>query len=99
MGCAFNESVLKGNLTKQQVIDWYNKIHDQAVWEHGHGGYSGSWAEAQGIDFPKHPSFKDLDESAEWLSDNAPKWGAAYAVRSIGSKGQDCWHVGANCSE
>ena len=98
MGCEFNEHLLKGTLTEEKVAEWFKRIHADACYESGNGGYSGTWAEATGISFPPHPPFSDENVSGAWLSENAPKFGNAYAVRTY-YKGKECWHVGANCSD
>lgn len=93
MGCEFNFEQLKATndeAAKQEV----ERLIDQAAHEHGHGGYSGSFAEANGCKIDKSVLFDSVSDAEEWLDEHAEKWGPAIVV--VTKAGEYC--VGANCS-
>ena len=70
------------------------ELRRQAEWEHGHGGYTGSWAEVDGV---KTSSlvFDTKDQAEEHCIENTDKWGPALAVKFRDEKGEERWFVGA----
>ncbi len=92
MGCEFNFKVLRAQSESDARQEVY-RIIENAAWEYGHGGYSGSFAEANGIAVHKN-TFLDLDDAEKWLDENAEKWGPAIIAKT--KDGTYC--VGANCS-
>lgn len=80
MGAIYNEMELDGKLTSEQVKAAFNERREQDGYEHGMGGYSGSFYEAQGLTFTGR-EFNTRDEAAEYLDSHAQKWGPAVAVR------------------
>ena len=98
MGANFDEVVLDGTIPTQEVKHAFKEIQKKRAWEHGHNGYTGTFAEADGIEFPKRKVFKDEDAAEEWLTEHADKWGPALAVKYTNSDGQIKWYIGAWCS-
>lgn len=92
MGCAFNFAILKAK-NEGEARKEVEELIETAAWEHGHGGYTGSFAEANGVAVHKN-TFSDLSDAEEWLDENAEKWGPAIIAKT--KDGKYC--VGANCS-
>ena len=94
MGCRFNSgAVLKSAYSKQELFYYLEDIIEDAEHDSGHGGYTGTFAEAEGIDFRPRKKFETIQDAEDWLDRNAPKWGPIVVV-SAG----DHWVYGANCS-
>ena len=92
MGCEFNFRVLKAKNdvdAKTEVV----AIIEQAAYDYGHAGYTGSFAEADGVKL-KSKVFETIDEAEGWLDENAEKWGPAVVVKT--KAGEYC--VGALCA-
>ena len=74
----------------------YNEVVECRLYDYGHRGYTGSFAENAGaITFPNVPPFETADEAYCWLDENCEKWQPGMAVPV---KNGD-WVVGALCSE
>lgn len=93
MGAEFNFAVLKASDDNAAIVE-ANALIDQAKYEHGHGGYSGSFAECVGVQFGPPHLFGSEDMAYGWLDEHAEKWGPLLIVRVVGDK----YCVGANCS-
>ena len=93
MGAEFNGRTYDHKPTQQE----YDDLVEQAAYEHGHDGYTGSWAEAAGGLRFTGRHFEDADQAREYLLDNAPKWEAAWVV-SFGADEDKRWAIGAWCS-
>lgn len=80
MGASFNSVVLTG--TKAEVtVKWRGEV-EQARYENGNGGYSGSFAEmGDGIDFHDTVMFETQNKAEEYISDKHSKWDGPIAVR------------------
>lgn len=92
MGYEFNFTKLKAR-SKKEALAEAETIIAQAAYEYGHGGYTGSFAEAQGVEFVES-DMADEEQAEEWLSDYADKWGPA--IITLTKNGKFC--MGANCS-
>lgn len=93
MGAEFNFTRLKASNT-QEALKQAQDVIDQARWEYGHGGYSGSFAECPGATFDARQSPGNAQEAADWLEEHCEKWEAATVLRC-----QDGTYVmGALCS-
>ena len=94
MGAEYNDgSLLKTEYpTKTRVKVFLDDLIENAKYEYGHRGYTGSFAEATGVSIiDKH--FDSIEEATDWLIDNAPKWGNIYVVST-----QTHWVYGAVCA-
>lgn len=69
-----------------------NDLIQQAAYDFGHSGYTGSFAECDGFRMTDEV-FETVNEAHDWLTDNAEKWGPMLGVR-VG----DEIYVGAWCS-
>ena len=98
MGANFDEVVLDGAITAREVKTAFKEIQKQRAWEYGHNGYSGTFAEADGIKFPTHAVFNDEAAACSWLEEHADKWGPALAVKYTNKNGEIKWYIGAWCS-
>lgn len=74
------------------AIKEYGEIYDQSCYDHGRGGYSGTFAEAPDCEVIKK-KFATFEEAEEYLDEHAEKWGAALIAKT-----DEGYCVGANCS-
>ncbi|VGO13406.1 hypothetical protein PDESU_01963 [Pontiella desulfatans] len=93
MGCSFNFIELNAQKRNAAIVE-ANSIIEQECYEHGHGGYTGTFAEAQGCEVAKHPPLNNREAAEEWLSGHAQKWGPALLVVTTDGN----YYMGANCS-
>lgn len=91
MGADFNFYKLQSKTASTAKTE-FAKIKKQAQYDHGHSGYSGTFAECPGFTMTKQV-FKDADQAEDWLVDNAQKWEDA-----LGVKVGDDIYIGAWCS-
>ena len=95
MGACFQMRVVKDKPDQK----WYDQLVDNAAWECGHGGYTGSFAEASGtLGFPAAGTFPNLRAAELWLDDHAQKWEAGLAVPFKTDTDGIHWAIGAVCS-
>lgn len=92
MGANYNFKVLKATTSAKAEKEALGII-EEARYLFGHGGYSGTFAECTGVEFPnvKFASVKDADA---WLDEHAQKWGPLLVVKA---GKQFC--AGAVCSD
>jgi hypothetical protein len=90
MGAEYNFEKLKAT-TKEAALVEGAKMIDQAAWERGHGGYTGSWAECTGVSFVTCPA--GVNDIQEWLDETAEKWGPMVITEFNGA-----FYAGAICS-
>lgn len=93
MGAEFNFETLKAKTDVEAGAEVADIIH-QAAYDFGHAGYTGSLAEANGIELCKDGPFANYDAAEEWLNEHCEKWGPAIICKTI--DGGYC--VGAWCS-
>jgi rRNA maturation endonuclease Nob1 len=80
MGSEYCQKNLPGHLTAAEVREAFYKLVEQAVYECGQGGYSGTLAEKYDLAFVRQ-DFKEEAEAEQYLEENAEKWGPALAVK------------------
>ena len=93
MGCSFNFTQLHA-LTRDKAVVEAQSVIEDACHEYGHGGYTGTFAEALGCEVAGHPHLESLEDAELWLYEHARKWGPALLV--VTATGRYC--MGANCS-
>lgn len=94
MGAIYNEITL-GDMTPADLrIEWMT-VHDEACYNHGNAGYSGTFAETPGVEVTdKH---FDTDAAArDFVESIHEKWDPAMAVRVKAPRRH--WYIGAWCS-
>lgn len=92
MGANFNFQVLKATTPAKAKKEGLALIED-CLYEFGHGGYTGTFAECIGVEMP-NIKFKSVKDAEVWLDENAQKWGAMLVVKA---DKQYC--AGALCSD
>jgi hypothetical protein len=92
MGAEFDSAVIRAADVKE-LKRKYAFIQQQRAWEFGHGGYSGTFAEAMSGLIIQRGTWT-LEEADKHCSDNHPKWEAAWAYHLDNGR----WFVGAWCS-
>lgn len=90
MGSNFNFTKLKATIDEEAILAG-EAVIDQAKWEHGHGGYTGSFAECRGVDLVK--ADVSVEEVETWLEERAEKFGPMLIVK-VG----EAYFAGALCS-
>jgi hypothetical protein len=93
MGCSFKCIALQANQRDSAMAEARSVI-EQECCEYGHGGYTGTFAEAQGCEVAQHPLLDNREAAEDWLNDHAQKWGPALLVVTTDGK----YYMGANCS-
>lgn len=93
MGAVFNFEICKESLSRGGAVDRGLAMIETAKYDHGHAGYSGSWAECDGVKI-RSEVFDCGYEAKQWLDANAEKWGPMLIVKL-----NDGWAFGACCSE
>jgi len=91
MGAAYQETIIHAK-NKGEFFEAYGKYFKQECWEHGHSGYSGTFAEKPEVEI--RPGTWDrygAEEDAEEYND---KWGPAWAY----NLGDGTYYVGGWCS-
>jgi len=80
MGAEFDYHTC-GKMTPDEVKAEFRKVKEQREWDHGHGGYSGTFAETPGVTVTTK-EFPSPDAAYEYLDGEAcEKWENAVAVR------------------
>lgn len=59
----------------------FSSLVSQAQYEHGHGGYTGTFAEAPGLTVDESVTFSTYNEAENYIDSKAQKWEDAIAVR------------------
>jgi hypothetical protein len=95
MGAEFQEMVLVGTLTRNEVKEAFAKAQDEDRYENGHS-YSGGFGMATGLSFADKTFDRDTDARA-WLDENCNKWEDAKVVTFL-KDGVAHWMIGAWCS-
>jgi hypothetical protein len=75
---------------KKQLKDQYDALVESALYDHGHAGYTGSFAESPGLTILEK-EFEDEDKAEEYILDHCCKWENSLAARV---KGTNTWVVG-----
>lgn len=93
MGASFETFYIKKDLSKNEAVAKVKEHIEQCRWEDGNGGYTGTMAEARGVEVASHITFQNWEEAEDWLDGYAEKWGPAVLVRV-----NNAWLAGAICS-
>ena len=98
MGAELCAEILDGTLSGDKVRIAFDQIVAHALYDHGHAGYSGTFAEVtEGvrihteIHHNKKYAYSHLDTIVE-------KWECAHAVRYLDNEGKRQWLIMAMCS-
>jgi hypothetical protein len=94
MGAEFNFATIAAH-SKSDCVKETHDLIESCKYEYGHGGYSGTFAEAEGCEFGDYVANDELD-AYNWLIDNCKKWGPVVIVPS--RKDSKTYYVGAWCS-
>jgi hypothetical protein len=62
----------------------FKKLVEEAQWEHGHGGYTGTIAEKDGFIMLQKPAGISVEEFVEEKIDENEKWGPAFSIELTG---------------
>ena len=98
MGASYEEMNMDGKLSTKEVESEFTKVIQDCCYDHGHAGYTGTFAEAQGIRFPRVQTFESQEDAFNYVEGVAAKWGPALAVNYTDANGQIKWYIGAWCS-
>jgi hypothetical protein len=97
MGAQFDGTTVRADNPTEAIKLCYEAIAN-AQWESGHGGYTGTLAEANGVNIVKDKVFTSINDAWEYLEDTAQKWGPALGVRVEQEDGNVGYVFGALCS-
>lgn len=90
------DDIRRFNGKESELPQMFRDLQDRLRYEHGHGGYTGTMAEAQGLTICTE-KFSDEKAANDWLQKKIEKFGPALAVR-YGNPDENKWLVGAMCS-
>lgn len=91
MGAEYDSVLVRGG--ERTIQEIWDAIHGQALWENGHGGYTGSLAEKGNIEVI--PGEWDADAAEDHCDEHNGKWDPAYAYRLKNGN----WYIGGWCSD
>lgn len=96
MGACYDCATVNTTDPSEAVRQMGHVISD-SQYENGHGGYSGTLAEAQGavISGLEFTSYADAEE---YVEEHARKWGPALGVLVTPESGEPFYYFGACCS-
>ena len=98
MGASYEQMNMDGRLSTKEVESNFKEVIKDCCMNWGMAGYTGTFAEAQGIKFPRVPTFESQEDAYCYVEDVAEKWGPALAVNYTDANGQIKWYIGAWCS-
>ena len=75
-----DDTGLLENATDRELRQMFEHMQDMARFDRGHGGYTGTIAEAHDLVIRRDLKFASRHEVQEAVSDFAEKWGPAVAV-------------------
>ena len=79
MGASFNYYTHEDNPSVKELKERFEEEREEAGWEYGKGGYSGSLYEKSGLTI-LDKTFENEDEAYNYLEENNCKWENAWAV-------------------
>lgn len=81
MGAVFDGVTIRDARNDTEAVAFCRQAIRDAQWEYGHGGYSGTLAEADGAIVDTSKEFTSVQDAYDYLEDVAEKWGPAVGVR------------------
>jgi len=100
MGSRYNEHHCPLHVSARgtaAITAHFKAVIHQAAYDYGHAGYSGSFAEADGVNLRAGHIFDSEEEASNWLNENACKWGPIIIVPYL-EIGNTLWLGGCWCS-
>jgi hypothetical protein len=97
MGTAL-DTITLGDLPRSDLKKKFAEATEEARYENGHGGYTGTIAEMSTIARFVDRECASRDEAENHIGENHNKWDQAMAV-SFREDGKKRWVVGGFCSE
>lgn len=90
MGGEYQDMTVK--CKKNELEEKFNEIVKQCEWDFGHAGYTGTFAEKDGVKVIEGNWTEDGARTD--CEDNNDKWGPAFAYFIA----KDTWYIGGWCS-
>lgn len=84
------------NCADTELHATYKELHKQALYDHGHSGYSGTFAEKPELEIIES-QFQTYREARDYIVGHNDKWGPAMAVKVLHPEPH--WYIGGWCSE
>ncbi len=96
MGSEYSVAIIKDvelEMTNKEIEAAAESIFEQAAFDHGHSGYSGSFAEKDSVSIDRSKVYDTENEADKRCEDN-DKWGPADVVplKGVG------WYMAGSCS-
>ena len=84
-------------INDKTIVDKVSHLIDQALWDNGHGGYTGTIAEANGVALQLDKTVevktpRDWEAEGDFIDAVAEKWGPAVVCRAT-QDGEDIGYV------
>lgn len=81
--------------SEAELTETYRQFHESQCYDHGHSGYSGTFAEKPELDILSVECQTD-EQAEEHCIDKNDKWGPAFAVKVLTPEPH--WYIGGWCS-
>jgi hypothetical protein len=94
MGAEFNFMVIEKEMSEDELKEKWAEIKEKAEYDHGHSGYTGSFAEKNDIEIIETEKPMEEKEAEKFIMNNNDKWGDASAIKLNNGK----WCIGGWCS-
>jgi len=99
MGAEFDSNFIEDpelKMTDAELDKLFAGIIEEAEYQHGHAGYSGTFAEKMGAEIHRDKVFADKELAEKFVMDvlDSDKWGPADIVPIAGQG----WYIGGFCS-
>ena len=95
MGAEFNEEIFE-DMSVDELKQAYQKEVEECLYNFGHSGYSGTFAEKPDLEIQTIPNIPNPteEEARTFADDRNDKWEASFAIKLDSGK----WFVGGWCS-
>lgn len=96
MGANFQEKIVDGAKTRNEVKSLFERVQEDDRYDNGHS-YSGGFGMATGLRFDGQ-TFESEDAAREYLTETCQKWEEARCVTFKTLDNKVAWMIGAWCS-
>jgi ABC-type Fe3+-citrate transport system substrate-binding protein len=93
------DTVIIADVPRKKIKKLFENAAEEARYENGHGGYTGTIAEISTIGKFVDQELSGVLLAEEYITENHDKWSQAMAVSYLTKDGLKRWLVGGWCSE
>lgn len=96
MGATFETYIVKNIKSNPDLEKEHDRLREEAQYDHGHSGYSGTIAESPGLTIISLP-YNTKEDAEEGIHEQARKWKNSLAATWKGAEGE--WLIGGVYSD